>query len=285
MILVTGATGTVGTEVIAALLPQHADQVRAVTRNPDASFPIGVERIVADLGDSDLSEALADVNAIFCLTDGLHIAQHDRRLASAAMKANVERIVKLSVLGAGHGADDPITALHREGERALRDSGIDWTFLRPTAFMSNALNWAPNIADDQTVHAAFPTGRTAVVDPGDIGAVAAACLTESGHSSAVYELTGPEPLSPPGQVAILGKALGLDLTYVETQPSDARDEMVMYGMPADLADAVVALLHSSHEPFNSEVTSDIATVLGRPPRSFADWCQVHRDAFLDFAGN
>ena len=197
MILITGATGNIGSELIAALLPAQAGHVRVLTRNPGAVFPDGTQKVVADLGDSDLAPVLDGVHAVFLLTDGLNIAAHDHRLLAAALQAGVERIVKLSVRSVGHGATDPITTLHRAGEEAIRDSGIGWTFLRPTGFMSNALNWAPMIAADQVVHAPFAAGRAAVVDPADIAAVAAACLTHDGHNHRVYELTGPEPLSPP----------------------------------------------------------------------------------------
>ena len=225
MILITGATGHVGSELIAALLPAQAGHIRVLTRNPDAVFPDGTQKVVADLGDSDLAPVLDGVHAVFLLTDGLHIAAHDHRLVDAALQAGVERIVKLSVLSVGHGATDPITTLHRAGEEAIRDSGIGWTFLRPTALMSNALNWAPMIAADQVVHAPFAAGRAAVVDPADIAAVAAACLTHDGHNHRVYELTGPEPLSPPDQVAILSQVLGRDLRYAEADPADTLAQM------------------------------------------------------------
>ena len=143
MILITGATGHVGSELITALLPAQAGQIRVLTRNPDAVFPDGTQKVVADLGDSDLTPALDGVHAVFLLTEGLSTAAHDHRLVAAARLGSVERIVKLSVLGVGHGATDPITTGHRAGEEAIRDSGLGWTFLRPTAFMSNALNWAP----------------------------------------------------------------------------------------------------------------------------------------------
>lgn len=280
MIVVTGATGAVGSEVVAALHPTHTGRIRALTRNPDALFPDGVEKVVADLGSSDLAPALDGVDAVFLLTDGLRIAEHDRRVAIAAVRAGVRRIVKLSALSVGHGSTDPITTWHRIGEDAIRDTGLAWTFLRPTGFMSNALNWAPTVAAHQAVHAPYATGRTAVVDPADIGAVAAACLTEDGHDEMVYELAGPDPLTPPDQVAILSRVLGRNLAYVEADPADVLTQMVSYGMPAELAHAVIELLRSSQEPFNSEPTGDIAAVTGLPPRSFADWAENHRDAFL-----
>ena len=280
MILITGATGHIGSELIAALLPAQAGHIRVLTRNPDAVFPDGTQKVVADLGDSDLAPVLDGVHAVFLLTDGLNIAAHDHRLIAAALQAGVERIVKLSVRSVGHGATDPITTWHRAGEEAIRDSGIGWTFLRPTALMSNALNWAPMIATDQVVHAPFAAGRAAVVDPADIAAVAAASLTDDGHNHRVYELTGPEPLSPTDQVAILSQVLGRDLRYAETDPADTLAQMVSYGMPEELAHAIIEMFRSTLEPYNSEPTGDITTVTSRPARSFTDWAQAHRTELL-----
>ncbi|MFS8202218.1 NmrA family NAD(P)-binding protein [Streptomyces sp. CWNU-52B] len=279
MILITGATGTVGSEVITALLPAQAGRIRALTRDPGAVFPDGVQKVVADLGDSDLAPVLDGVHAVFLLTDGLHIAAHDHRLIAAAQRAGVERIVKLSVRNVGHDATDPISTLHRTGEEAIRDSGIGWTFLRPTAFMSNALNWAGMTAAGQVVYAPFAAGRAPVVDPADIAAVAAACLTEDGHNHRVYVLTGPAPLSPSDQVAILGQVLGRDLRYVEADPDGMLTQMVSYGMTEEHAHAVVELFRSTTEPYNSTPAGDIAAVTGRPARSFADWARTHRDEF------
>ena len=280
MILITGATGHIGSELIAALLPAQAGHVRVLTRNPGAVFPDGTQKVVADLGDSDLAPVLDGVQTVFLLTDGLNIVAHDHRLVAAALQAGVERIVKLSVDSVGHDATDPITTWHRAGEEAIRDSGIGWTFLRPTALMSNALNWAPMIAADQVVHAPFAVGRAAVVDPADIAAVAAASLTLDGHNHRIYELTGPEPLSPPDQVAILSQVLGRDLRYAETDPADTTAQMVSYGMPEELADAIIEMFRSTLEPYNSEPTGDITNVTSRPARSFADWAQAHRTELL-----
>lgn len=278
MILITGATGTVGSEVVKALLPAQAGRVRVLTRNPDAVFPEGTHKVVADLGDGDLAPALDGVTAVFLVTDGLNIAAYDRRVVAAAKSAGVERIVKLSVRNVGYEGNDPISTLHRAGEEAIRDSGIGWTFLRPTAFMSNALNWTGMIPG-QVVYAPFADGRAAVVDPADIAAVAAACLTEDGHNHRVYELTGPEPLSPGDQVALLGKMLGTDLRYAEVDPEGTIAQWIAYGMPEQYARAVIELFRSTTEPYNSKLTGDVAAVTGRPARSFTDWAEAHRAAF------
>ena len=280
MILITGATGHIGSEVVAALLPAQTGQIRVLTRNPDAVFPDGTQKVVADLADSDLAPVLDGVHAVFLLTEGLNIAAHDRRLVAAARLGSVERIVKLSVRSVGHDGTDPITTLHRAGEEAIRDSGLGWTFLRPTGLMSNALNWAPMIATDQVVHAPFAAGRAAVVDPADIAAVAAASLTQDGHNHRVYELTGPEPLSNTDQVAILSQVLGRDLRYIETDPADTLAQMVSYGMPEELAHAVIEMFRSTLKPYNSEPTGDITEVTSRPARSFTEWAQAHRTELL-----
>jgi uncharacterized protein YbjT (DUF2867 family) len=280
MILITGATGNVGSELIAALLPAQAGHIRVLTRNPDAVFPRGTQKVVAELADSDLAPVLDDVHAVFLLPDGLNIAAHDHRLIAAAQQAGVERIVKLSVRSVGDDATDPITTMHRAGEQAIRDSGIGWTFLRPTAYMSNALNWAGMITADQVVHAPFAAGRAAVVDPADIAAVAAACLTHDSHNNQVYELTGPEPLSPLDQVAILSQVLGRDLRYAESDPADMLAQMVSYGMPEELAHAIIEQFRSTLEPYNSKPTGDITTVTSRPARSFTGWAQAYRTELL-----
>jgi uncharacterized protein YbjT (DUF2867 family) len=280
MILITGATGHVGSELITALLPTHAGQIRVLTRNPDAGFPDGTQKVVADLADSDLTPVLDGVDTVFLLTEGLGIAAHDRRLIAAARLAAVERIVKLSVRSVGHDATDPMTTWHRAGEDAIRDSGIGWTFLRPTAFMSNALNWAPMIAADQVVHAPFAAGRAAVVDPADIAAVAAACLTDDSHDQQVYELTGPEALTPADQVAILSQVLDRDLRYAEAEPADMLAQMESHGMPEKLADAIIEMFRTTLEPYNSKPTADITAVTSRPAHSFTDWAQAHRTELL-----
>ncbi|HEY6497872.1 MAG TPA: hypothetical protein VIZ20_00500, partial [Streptosporangiaceae bacterium] len=101
-----------------------------------------------------------------------------------------------------------------------------------------------------------------------------------GHNHRVYELTGPEPLSPPDQVAILSQVLGRDLRYAEADPASALAQMASYGMPEELAHAIIELFRSTVEPYNSEPTGDVTAVTGRPARSFTDWAQAHRTEFL-----
>jgi uncharacterized protein YbjT (DUF2867 family) len=281
MILVIGATGTVGRQLVAELLADGGMGVRALSRTPErAGLPGGVELVAGDLGRPEtLSAALAGVERVFLLSGGPEGPGHDANLIRAAKQAGVAHVVTLSVLGAGHGADDPITRWHLAGERAVVDSGIPWTILRPGAFMSNALMWAASITAQDAVYAPFTQAKTAAIDPADIAAVAARALTEPGHENKIYPLTGPDLLSAADQVETLADALGRPLRLVDVPPEAAKGGMVEAGMPAELADAVIASMAQAGTDHAMAVLPTVEELTGRPARSFAEWTTVHLEAF------
>ncbi|MEG8183379.1 SDR family oxidoreductase [Nocardia terpenica] len=281
MILVTGATGTVG-RVVVDLLCAAGVPVRAVTRRPEtAGLPGGVEVVRADLGEPrELGTVLAGVERVFLVSSGPEIPRHDANLAKAAAAAGVAHIVKLSSGRVGdETATDPIPQWHRAGERAVRDSGVAWTMLRPLGFMANALHWARTVREQDTVYAPYGRGRIAVIDTEDIAAVAATVLTQPGHEGRTYTLSGPEPLSAADQTAILAETLGRPLRFVETTPDQARATLIATGMPADMADAVMALRAGALASFTSVIHPDVQRITSRPPRNFRSWTQTHRAEF------
>ena len=135
------------------------------------------------------------------------------------------------------------------------------------------------IAADQVVHAPFAVGRAAVVDPADIAAVAAACLTHDVHNHRVYELTAPKP-QPPDQVAILSQVLDRELRYAEADPDGTLRSGVSDGMPKSWRTPSFEHFRSTLKPYNSQPTGDITAVTNRPPRSFTDWAQAHHTELL-----
>ncbi|WP_280274066.1 NAD(P)H-binding protein [Nocardia wallacei] len=281
MIVVTGATGTVGRLVVEQLCVMGA-RVRAVTRRPStASLPAGVEIVRGDLGEPDgLPGVLAGADRVFLLSAGPELPRHDAAVAAAAARAGVAHIVKLSSGRAGDAAaTDPIPAWHRAGERAVRASGVPWTMVRPLGFMANALHWAPTVRDHDTVYAPYGQGRIAVVDPYDIAAVAAKALTEPGHEGRVHTLSGPRPLTPGEQTEILAEVLGRPLRFVETTPEQARAALLRFGIEAEMADAIMALRATALESFTSVVHPTVEEITGRPPRTFLDWVLEHRASF------
>lgn len=281
MILVTGATGTVGRAVVDRLLATGA-QVRAVTRRPtEANLPPGVHVEYADLDDpASLADAFAGVKQVFLLSGGPQIPTHDTNVAEAAARAGVAHVVKLSAGRAGDPeATDPIPGWHRTGEQSIRDSGVDWTFLRPVGFMSNALMWASSIRAQGAVFAPYANGRVAVIDPDDIAAVATTVLTTPGHTGQTYELSGPEALSPADQVAVLADVVGRPIRYVEVDPAVARQAIMDHGVTPDLADAIMALRATALGEFTAIVRPTVTEITGRPATTFREWVERNQEAF------
>jgi uncharacterized protein YbjT (DUF2867 family) len=281
MILVTGATGTVGRELVAELARRGA-KVRALSRNPAAAaFPAGVETVAADLGDAGtLGLALAGIERVFMLATGPARLGHETSLVAAARRAGAARLVKLSALTvADSAADDIITRWHRATEQAVTGSGLAWTILRPGAFMSNTMSWVGMIRHQGRVFAPFPGIRTAAIDPADVAASAAAVLLEDGHEGQAYPLTGPELISARDQAAMLGQALGREIGITEIPPEAARQRMIQTGTPAQIVDAVLATLAGAGTGPGALVHPAVRQLTGRPPRRFRDWAMRHAAAF------
>jgi uncharacterized protein YbjT (DUF2867 family) len=284
MIVVTGATGHVGRELVTLLSDQRVT-VRVVTRRPGAvSFPAGVQVAYGDFEDpASIDVAFAGAERAFLMSGqpvgSAPFPTHDIVLAEAARKAGVAHIVKLSVLEGGGARDDPIATWSRQAEQAVLDSGIDWTLLRPGRFMSNALVWAPMIKRGDTVMIPFARRPAASIDPADIAAVAAAALTDSGprHVNVAYELSGPEVLTPADELRILGETLGRSLQVVEPPLDQTRAGMVKAGMPEVVVDTVVD--RAVNDDSGAEVLPTVQHVLGRPATPFATWAASHADAF------
>ncbi|WP_394835540.1 SDR family oxidoreductase [Pendulispora rubella] len=285
MILVTGATGTIGralmNELRAARVPRRA-MVRDVGKAK--SLLGGDEDLVqGDFSDAaSLAAAVDGVDAVFLVTAaGPALAEHDLAMVRAVQGTRVKKLVKLSSFG----VDTPgLNALkssewHRPGEQAVMQSGLAWTVLRPGAFASNALGWAPQIRASAPIQVATGEGKHAVIDPRDIAAVAVRALTESAHDGKAYSLSGPEALSTPRQVAILGEVLGLPIAIEDVSPQVAADRLRAAGVPEAYAAAVFEGYTWWREGKVASRSDDVAHVLGREPRSFEAWARDHAAAF------
>lgn len=288
MILVTGATGTVGREVVRAL---PADlRVRVMTRDPDkavGAFP-GAEVVVGDYTDPpSLARALQGVRTAFLVTTRVD-GDDDARFVSAACAAGVRRVVKLSAAAVlDSGADDLITHQQRANEELLRGCGLQWTLLRPRAFMSNSLSWAALVSRERTVRALYGTSPNACVDPRDIAVVAVRALTEEGHAGHAYTLTGPQALTAVDQTRELGRLLGIPLRFEELTPDEARAALGK-GWPPPVVEALLASAERQKAGAKAQVEDTVRMVTGRPARSFRRWAQDHIEAFtpaLDESGS
>nr|WP_079071330.1 NAD(P)H-binding protein [Streptomyces yokosukanensis] len=281
MILVTGATGTTGSEVVRQLAARGA-KVRALTRDPArAQVPAGVETVRADYADPDsLAAAMAGVGAAYLVCPPGPGAAHDTALVAAARAAGVRRLVKLSAIGTDDPGTGPTVAWHGVGERVVRDSGAEWTVLRPSSFASNTLAWAAAVGRGEPVPNMTADGASGVIDPHDIAAVAVRALLDAGHAGRTYTLTGPAAISVPDQVAVLAEVLGRPLTVRGLTPDETRDFLrTAYGIAESGVEDVLTGIAYLRDGRNATVTEDVREVLGRPARTFEQWAEDHKEAF------
>ncbi|MFF1461870.1 SDR family oxidoreductase [Streptomyces sp. NPDC058330] len=278
MIVVTGATGNIGRPLTRALA-EAGRQVTAVSRHK-AAVPNGVRHVTADLaGPAGLKPALDGAKALFLLLSGdLHAAgANPADIIGEAADSGVRRVVLLSTLGVVTRPLGRTRTAMRALEDTLRESGLEWAVLRPGGFASNALWWAESVRAHQVVAAPFGDIGVPVIDPADIAAVAAACLLEDRHTGGIYELTGPEVITPRRQTEAIAAALGSPVRFHELTREEAETAMTR-SMPAELANDTLDILGS---PTAAElrISPDVQQVLGRAPRTFADWAARNIAAF------
>lgn len=271
MILVTGATGNVGGEVVRALV-RAGQPVRALVREPT---DLPAEQVVGDLNRPDSLPALDGVDGVFLLPGYRDMPG----LLARFRQAGVERVVLLSSLAAV--ATDTRNAVSEymiRSETAVRESGLAWTLLRPNAFMSNALRWLPQLAGN-VVRDAFGDVPIAMVDPYDIAAVATRALLDAGHERQIHLLSGPQRLLPAERLAVLADVLGRDLRFQALTDEEARADMAGR-IPQEYVDAFFSFYRAGTID-ESQIYPTVEQVTGRPPRTFREWALEHREAFTN----
>ena len=275
MILVTGATGNAGGGVVNGLLELGADVRGLVRSGSESSLPEGVEPAVGDLTDPEsLRAPLEGVGAAFLLSGYEGIDQ-----SLALMRdTGIERVVLLSSSAAPTGnLDNAVARYHILSERAVQQSGLPWTFLRPNSFMSNAFRWLPQLEKGDVIRGPFGDVAISTIHPDDLGAVAARALTTTEHEGQTYRLSGPEALRPGEQVAIMAKFTGRDLRFDGQSNDEARAEMEEQ-MPKEYVDAFFEFFVDGTVD-ETTVQPTVGQVTGREPRSFEEWAEQNADAF------
>lgn len=274
MVVLTGATGNVGTELL-RLLSERGAAVRAVSRRPPRdSPPAGVRWITADLADREsLPAALEGADRLFLLTGNVENAVRLQKNAiEAASAAGVRHVVKLSALGASDHSTSVIGVWHHNVERTLAESGVEWTILRPHVFMQNVLDQREAIRSERTLRSPSGEARLPMIDARDIAAVAAMALTEPGHEGRRYTLTGAEPISWREAAAILSDLLGTEVAYVPESEDEAWRRLHGAGLPPWLVAAQLELARYQRRGGGTDiVTGTVQAVTGRPPRSFREF--------------
>lgn len=289
MILVVGASGTIGRVVVAQLLAKGAT-VRAMSRDPEKTRSLpgfaGADVVFGDPADpASLGPAFAGVDKVLLIPpSGPAWNQGEKKLIEAARAANVKYIVKISTVGAEPSQPSMSLSFHSQGEALLRESGIPFTVLRANSFMQNFLVfYAASIRSDAAIYQCTGDVPTALVDTRDIAEVVVALLTESlpQYVGQILELTGPEALSYSQAAAKIGAATGREVRYVDIPPVAYRQALMGFGLPDWAADEVVNIYGYGYyrDGHGARVTSTVSDILGRAPRSFDSFVLDHVSLF------
>ena len=276
MILLTGATGNVG-RPLTRLLVDASVPFKVFARDLErarSTLGLSVEVVQGNLADpSSLDAALGGIEVLFLLNGDPAL---EEAAIDTAARSGVRRVVKQSALA--DRLDPP--PFHRRVEERLERSSLGWTHLRPNAFMQTLLGYLPRlISDDGILPMPAGEGRVGWVDARDIAAVAFHALTENNHESRAYAVTGPEALSMADVAGVISEATGRSVRYEDIPTEVAREKLLAAGLPSSFADFLVGFCTAVRAGAHDVVTSDVAEVSGRPPRSFDGFCRENVSAF------
>jgi uncharacterized protein YbjT (DUF2867 family) len=279
MYLVTGATGNVGSEVVAQLLEKR-QKVRVFTRDAGkvARWSGRVEVASGDFGKPDtFARAIANVEGAFVMNGSLDQQLFEQLIGVAKAEGDL-RIVFLSTILAGL-PQLQIGKLHKEKEDAIRESGLHGKFIRAGGFMTNSYQWIDTIKAEGIVYNAMGNGQSAPIAPEDIAAVAVTALIDPALSGETFELTGGELLNVPEQVSILAKLLGKPIRCVDVPVDAAIQNLVRTGVPPQIAAAVGQSFEAIRAGRVVTISDTVAKVTGQPPMTFEAWARKHVSRF------
>ncbi|MDQ0220200.1 SDR family oxidoreductase [Peribacillus cavernae] len=283
-ILVTGATGATGQQLVEKLSGMEGISVQAATRSIDKyKNNSNIEYVRFDYNDvSTIRNALQGVDKVFLVTAAVpEMFENEKRVIEEIKNASVKQIVKLSVAGAGLG-EEGITfgKLHYRLEEMVKETGIAYTLLRPMSFMQNYSNFMSQaIKTQDAFYLPMGDGKVSIVDTRDIASVAVKAFTEQGHEGKTYTLTGPEPLSNYEIADILSSVLERKISYVDVSEDQARQGMGEGGMTDWSIERMLELYRINKAGHTANVSSDIEQVTGVKPTSFE---QFARDYSMTF---
>jgi uncharacterized protein YbjT (DUF2867 family) len=283
MIVVTGATGQIGSEVV-RMLAEKGEKVRPLIRDPKKAIALSHPNVMFVMGDlsdpKSLDDAFRGAQKLFLLTNGdPKQVELQHNAIEAAKRAGVQHVVKMSALGAGKDAPVSLGRWHHQTEEELKKSGMKWTILQPHFFMQNLAMMAGSIKGQGAFYAPLKDGKVAMVDVRDIAKVAVATLTEPGHEGQTYIITGGEAISYHDVAKQISAATGKQVKYVDVPPDDARKAMMGMGMPEWFANDLVTL-YGVFAAGHGAATTDVVQKVGKAtPRTFAQFAQDNAELF------
>lgn len=284
-LLITGATGTVSSALI-DILDDSDFRLRALIRDESKAETLrerGVHTFVGDLGDSrSLPPAFEGVHDLWLLTpNGPRASENSMNAIWTARQAGVERVVRLSAVRAAHDAPTRSGRLHALSDHELEQSGLGWTILRPLWFMQNLLNEADDIATKGAFRLNMGGSRLGMIDARDIAALAAKVLADGPdlHQGKTYTPTGARSITFAEVAEQFEQVLGAAIGYIPTSDEEIEERLLGFGVPEWIVGMLTEYAHAYVSGWGDFTTTDFQDVVGRRPRSLADFARDHADAF------
>lgn len=283
-ILVTGATGTVGSELVKKLSEMKVP-VRAAVHTKAKADKIklpGVELVELDYDDpKSIDAAFKGIEKLYLLTPfSPNAVEITSMIVNTAKAAGVKHIVRMSAFGSDQNTDSILLNWHKEAENVVKSSGLAWTIIRPAVFMQNFANFGvESIKQQNTLYAPAGDAKLNFIDVRDIAAVAAKVLTTPGHEAKEYNITGPEALTHKQVADILSKVTGKEINYVSTTDEQTRQGMKQMGMLDWMIDGMLGLYKVFMSGISSKVTDTVEKVAGKKPITFEQFAKDYANAF------
>jgi len=280
MILITGASGNVGKEVLKQIT-QTGVEVRAAFQSVSkaAGAPSGVEIVSLDYNQAEtLQTALKGVDRVFLVgPPTAQLPALECKAIEVIAQSDVQQVVKLSAMG---GREAIFPRQHAQSEQYIQATGVPFTFLRPNGFMQNMVNYnSPTINTQSAFYGSEGDGRVSHIDIRDVAAVAVKALTEDGHVGKAYTLTGPEALTNREIAQVLSQEVGREIRFINLPAAQLKEALLSAGVLEWNADALLDLQRLYREGKATTVTRDVEEILGRKPISFAQFFRDYRSDF------